>query len=367
MSNNLNKHFDALIVGGGIIGMLTARNLQSEGFKVAIIDKGKLGGAATWAAGGILSPLNPWQQSAAAQLLINEGRQYFPAFANGLKQETGIDPELIQSGMLVLDINEKQQALDWAKNNNEVVEVLTAQELLECEASVSTNFNAALYLPNIAQVRPPKLINALQQSLLQSNVKIFQDTCVNKFLIEKNTVNGLATQNEKLYAEKIIICSGAWTKSLIQKEASIDPEIDIEPVRGQMLLYKLPKRVLSHIVLKEGSYVIPRQDGHILCGSTVEHVGFENKVTQEARQSLQIIAHELVPALEKYAPIKQWSALRPGTQREVPYICKHPSITGLYLNSGHYRYGIIMSIASARIMTKLLSDSQNSSQIATFA
>lgn len=356
-----------LIVGGGIIGMLTARNLQSEGLNIAIIDKGKLGGAATWAAGGILSPLNPWQQNTATQSLIDEGKQNFPALANELKNETDIDPELIQSGMLVLDMDEKQQALDWAKHNNEMVEALTAQALINREANVSTKFDEALYLPNIYQVRPPKLIAALQQSLLQKEVKIYENTSVKKFLIEENTVKGVVTQNKKLYANKIIICSGAWTKSLIQEEASIDPGIDIEPVRGQMLLYKLPKKILSHIVLKQKSYVIPRQDGHILCGSTVEHVGFENEVTKEALKSLQTIAHEFLPALEKHQPIKQWSALRPGTQRETPYICKHPKIDGLYINSGHYRYGIMMSIASARIMTKLVSDSLSPSQIEAFA
>ncbi len=367
MVNNLENNFDVLIVGGGIIGMLTARSLQSEGLSVAIVEKGKLGGAATWAAGGILSPLNPWQKNSATQSLIKEGRQNFPALIHELKQETAIDSELLQSGMLVLDLDEKQQALNWAKHNNEALEVLTAQSLLEHEANISTKFDEALYLPNITQVRPPKLISALQQSLLQRKVKICENTFVENFLIEDNTVKGLATRNEKLYAEKIIICSGAWTKSLIQAGTSIDPEIDIEPVRGQMLLYKLPEKILSHIILKEKSYLIPRQDGHILCGSTVEHVGFENDVTQEARQSLQTTAHELMPTLEKLEPIKQWSALRPGTQRDTPYICKHPVIEGLYLNSGHYRYGIIMSIASARIMTKLVSDSLNPSQITAFA
>lgn len=134
-----------------------------------------------------------------------------------------------------------------------------------------------------------------------------------------------------------------------------------------MLLYKPPKKLISHIILKQKSYLLPRQDGHILCGSTVEHVGFNNKISQQGRQSLQNIAHELVPALENYQPIKQWSALRPGTERDVPYICKHPNINGLYINSGHYRYGIIMSIASCRIISELVTDSHNPSQIADFS
>ena len=363
MSNKLANIFDVLIIGGGIIGMLTARHLQSEGYKVAIIEKSTLGSEATLAAGGILSALHPWQQSLAAQSLIVEGRQKFAALAEDLKQETNIDPEYIQSGILVLNVNEKQQAQTWAKKNNETVEILSQQSLLEHEANISPDFEEALYLPNISQIRPPKLIDALQQSLQQRKIKIFENTTVKEIRTETNKVTGVITQNENLYAEKIILCSGAWTKNFFQEDYSID----IQPIRGQMLLYKSPKNILSHIVLKDRSYMIPRQDGHILCGSTVEHAGFKNETTQAARQTLQNIAHELVPLIAKLKPIKQWSGLRPGTQREVPYICKHPKIKGLYINSGHYRYGIIMSIASARIMTELISNSLNTSQIAAFA
>ena len=143
--------------------------------------------------------------------------------------------------------------------------------------------------------------------------------------------------------------------------------IDIEPVRGQMLLYKLPEKIISHIILKQQSYLVPRQDGHILCGSTVEHVGFENKTTQQARSDLQSTAQRLVPFLKNYEPVKQWSALRPGTNRDVPYICEHPEINGLFINCGHYRYGVVMSIASSRTITDLITNSHNPSQMTAFS
>ena len=365
MPNHSNIKVDVLIVGGGIIGMLTARNLEKVGLKVAVIEKGKLGGEATWAAGGILSPLKPWQESTKAKSLIDEGKQNFATLVETLKQETGIDSELIRSGMLSLNINEKQHALEWAKQNNEPIEILTHQALCQQAPNITNKIDEALYLPNIQQVRPPRLIAALRQSLQNQKVIINEHTAVKKLLVETNTISGVTTEFKNILAEKVILCSGAWTKNLLPKDTDIN--LDIEPVRGQMLLYHLPEKVLSHIVMKDKSYLIPRRDGYILCGSTVEHVGFKNEITSEALQSLQVIAHELVPLLANYQPIKQWSALRPGTQRDTPYICKHPSIEGLFLNSGHYRYGIIMSLASARIMTELISNSLNTSQIATFA
>ena len=365
MANSLDKQFDALIIGGGIIGMLTARNLHNEGLSVALIDKGNLGGEASWAAGGILSPLNPWQQNTATQSLIDEGKQNFAALADELTLETGIDPEFINSGMLVLNANEKQRALKWSDNNNEALQVLTKQSLAEIEKHISSDYDTALYLPDIGQIRPPRLISALRHSLAQSRTDIFQNTRAHKILIEGDKVTGVATENDFFYSEKVIICSGAWTKNLLKEDVSFNA--DIEPVRGQMLLYKLPQQIISHIIIKDKSYLVPRKDGHILCGSTVEHVGFKNNITQDARLELQSIAHGLLPILADYEPIKQWSALRPGTQRDKPYICKHPKITGLYLNSGHYRYGILMSIASARIMTKLVANTLSTSQMSAFA
>ncbi len=367
MPKKLNNTFDVLVVGGGIIGMLTARNLQTQGLKVAVIDKGTLGRAATWAAGGILSPLNPWQQNKTAQSLIEEGQHSFATLAKDLNHETGIDPEYFQSGMLALDIDEKSQALTWAKQNTQTIELVSEHALYKREPNLAKNIQQALFLPNVAQIRPPKLIAAIHQSLQQRNVRLYENTTVTELICQANEVIGVSTTLGKLFANKIILASGAWTRNLLQKHTSNIEDIDIEPIRGQILLYKTHEKLLSHIILKKKAYLIPRQDGHILCGSTLERVGFENQITTKARRKLKNIAHELLPTLEEYEPIKQWSALRPGTKRDSPYICQHPEISGLYLNSGHYRYGIIMSIASARIMTELVANSLNLSQTAAFA
>lgn len=367
MENNTNKYFDALVIGGGIIGILTARHLQSKGYKLAVIDKGRLGGESSWAAGGILAPLKPWQITPEAESLIDEGRQNFEKLVDDLKQETGIDPELVRSGMLVIeDLEQKldatHPAITWAERKDEPVEVLNHKDLCRNEPAISKNFAQALLLPNIEQIRPPSLIASVRHSMQIRNIRVFESTPVINIIIEHDKVSGVATRSGNFYAEKIIICSGAWTKSLLQNMDSVD----IEPVRGQMLLYKTPTKLISNIVLKDKTYVIPRNDGHLLCGSTVERVGFNNDITEQANRYLQASAQSLVPLLKEHEPVKQWSALRPGTQRDKPYICKHPTIDGLFLNSGHYRYGIIMSIASARLMTDLVTNTSSSSHITGF-
>lgn len=363
MTVQTNNYFDALVIGGGIIGMLTARNLQIQGLNVALIEKGALGSQATWAAGGILSILKPWHVNRSSQVLVDEGRANFSALTEELKRETGVDSEFIQSGMLVMDCDERQQAHAWAKEKKEIVEYLDGTKIQAIEPALEKHHQHALYVPKIAQVRPPKLIQALHQSLLRRMITIFENTPVTQLKIKNNQILGVKTNNTTLYAKNIVLCSGAWTKNLLKEKISVD----IEPVRGQMLLYKTANTLLKHIILHDNAYLIPRKDGHILCGSTLEHVGFENKVTLEARLELKNIAQNLLPELAQVEPIKQWSALRPGTQQDAPYICNHPNINGLYLNSGHYRYGIVMSIASARIITELVAKSQISSQIAKIA
>ncbi len=358
-------NYDVLTIGGGLIGMLTARALHMQDLDVAIVEKYQLGKEATWAAGGILSPLYPWKHSQPFLTLTKEGQQHFPILTEELKQETSIDSELITSGMILLDQDEKEQALNWANKNNELISILNQQELITLEPNCTRCAKEAIYLPSVRQVRPPLLIKAIEQSLKINSIDVFENCAVKNLIIESNCVQGIETDQGKLYANKIVLCTGAWTPTFIQSQ--IAKSVDISPVRGQMILYKTNEKLLSHIILKQGSYLIPRNDGHLLCGSTIEHVGFNKSISHEAGEMLTSFAEEMCPTLKSYTPIKQWAALRPGTTRDSPYICEHPNLNGLYFNCGHYRYGILMSIASARLMTELIANTINPSQIAPYS
>lgn len=360
-----NIHYDVLVIGGGLVGMLTARELNKKGYRVAIVEKNQLGKEASWAAGGILSPLYPWKQDPASMLLIKQGQTQFPTLVYELLEETHIDSELIKSGMIVLDEKEKIDAQCWANSNDECIQMITKNEIPGFEPNLSQNINEAIYLPEIYQVRPPLLIKAITNSLIKNQITLFEFSTVKELLIDTDKIRGVITKHSKLYASSVIMCSGAWTSNLLSTKLS--SHTDISPVRGQMLLYKTKDTLLSHVILKNGAYLIPRNDGHLLCGSTIEHVGFDNDITDEAQTILKSVAEEICPEIKKFMPIKQWSALRPGTSRNVPYICEHPDIRGLYINSGHYRYGILMSIASAQIMNELISNTIDPLEMARFA
>jgi len=123
----------------------------------------------------------------------------------------------------------------------------------------------------------------------------------------------------------------------------------VEPVRGQMILFRASPELLKRIVPDQGRYMIPRRDGHILMGSTVEHVGLDKRTTESAREELVAAALKLVPELAKAEVVKHWSGLRPGSPDGVPFIGPHPDIEGLFVNTGQFRNGVVMGLASAEL------------------
>ena len=151
-------------------------------------------------------------------------------------------------------------------------------------------------------------------------------------------------------ADQFVVTSGAWSFELLKETSA---KLNIKPMRGQILLYK-PQKNLEQIVFKEGFYLIPRRDGYLLAGSTLEDVGFDTGITEVVRAEISLKAEAIMPALKGIPIIKHWSGLRPGTPDNLPTISAHPTIKNLYLNTGHFRYGLTMAPASAALVAALM-------------
>jgi glycine oxidase len=149
----------------------------------------------------------------------------------------------------------------------------------------------------------------------------------------------------------VVIAGGAWTAKIL---ADYIKPPEIEPVKGQMILYKGSPDLLKNIVLNKGRYLIPRRDGRILAGSTLEHTEFEKQLSSEAKQDLHRSAVEIIPQLAAFEIEYHWAGLRPGSPNGVPYICEHPDVGGLFINSGHYRNGVILGAASCVLLSDLM-------------
>jgi len=174
---------------------------------------------------------------------------------------------------------------------------------------------------------------------------------VKGLVLGENTVHGVLTEQGEINAERVVIAGGAWSALLLE---SVGMNLPVKPVRGQMILYRAEPGVVQRIVLSRDRYVIPRRDGRILVGSTLEDVGFDKGTTRAAMQELEAEAIRLIPALANYRIEHHWAGLRPGSPQGIPYILQHPRMAGLFVNTGHFRNGVVLGPASARLLVDIM-------------
>lgn len=338
---------DILIIGGGVIGLSAALELAGAGAKVTVLERGVAGAESSWAGGGILSPLLPWDYAEPVTRLAGWSAGLYPAWAGALHEATGIDPEWRQSGILVLPDYDEAAARVWCSAHGaefDRVEAKAVAPALGVEAE-------ALWLPQVAQVRNPRLLKALRRRIDQIGVRLVEQAEVTGFRFSGSRLVAVSTSEGEFAAGAVVVAAGAWSRQVL---GDLAPQPDIRPVRGQMLLFRAAPGSLRQIVLQNGTYLIPRDDGHILAGSTLEEVGFDKGVTAEAKARLMAEAARLLPLLGNAELVRHWSGLRPGSPGNVPVIGRHPEIENLYLDSGHFRYGVTMAPGSARLLADLL-------------
>lgn len=342
---------DCVIVGGGAIGMMTARELRRRGLSVTIVERHQCGGESSWAGGGILSPLYPWRFAAPINALARESLQHFPQLFTELREETGVDPEHEQTGVLVLDPPPRIEVENWARRAGFNCEFIGAEQVAALEPQLATSPALAAWMPDLGHVRNPRLIRALRRSLDMNGVQIREEEPVNGLLVDGGRVRGVRTPKGEIRAEHVLLASGAWS-GLPIGALPLPPKV--RPVRGQMILVRAEPGVVNRVVLYRDHYLIPRRDGRILIGSTLEETGFNKDTTDSARQMLWRYAKDCVPALGRYKIEHHWAGLRPGTSEGIPYVCQHPQLDGLFVNAGHFRNGIITGLASAQLCAELV-------------
>ncbi|MFV2003646.1 MAG: glycine oxidase ThiO [Gammaproteobacteria bacterium] len=341
---------DCIVVGGGAIGLLTARQLFLAGADVLLLEKGPLGGESSWAGGGIISPLYPWYYDAAVNVLAERSKKIYPELTEILFDETGEDCELINSGLFTVSDNLKE-INDWAKSwSVEATYIDDVATIHEIEGTVGEQVDRGIWMPDIMQVRNPKFVKALKISFDRLPIPYRENCAVDEVIVNEGKVSAVRTQSKTYSADKVIIASGAWSAQFDVTGSAVD----VIPVKGQMIMYKGEPDLVKRIILSEGHYIIPRKDGRILAGSTLEKIGFDKTISSAAYDELHKAAVALVPLLEDLPVERQWAGLRPGTEKGIPYICQHDEIEGLYVHAGHFRNGIVLGAASAELMADIV-------------
>ncbi len=322
---------DCLIIGGGVIGMMSARVLAISGATVTLIEQRACGKESSWAGGGIISPLYPWMYSDMVNDLSMASQAVYEELCATLFADTGIDTEYIRSGLLMMDEYDRYEAIDWM-----AVHKVNAEK----------HPQGALFT-SVAQVRNPRLLKALKSDILKRGVEIVEFSKVEELIVEKDKVLGVKTEHKNYYGDNSIICGGAWSSALL------DIKNEVYPVKGQMIVIKSKPGVLEHIVLDKGRYLIPRKDGRILIGSTTENVGFDRSLNKQVGVELLEFASSRFTALRGASIEHHWSGFRPASKSGV-MIKKYEKLEGLYLNTGHLRNGLNMAPESAERLLALI-------------
>ncbi len=353
------KKYDFIIIGGGIVGMTTARELAMRDASVAVIEKGELGKEASWAAGGILSSMRPWTENPASAELSEHGKMRYPQYINTLLDETGIDPEYVKSGLIIIEAKHIADLNHWA--SSKCIKVKEKIEDINPDIKLP---DQAILLPEIAQLRPPRLLKALRKSLELLSVSIYENTDITNLMTRNNRCEQVEFNGGKLSAESVIVTAGAWSKLVLGDKVI---GMDIKPIHGQMMCVKPTESVLESIILDGAHYLIPRLDGHVLIGSTMEDIGFNKETTMTAQEELRNWAVFVWPSLNNATLVKHWSGLRPSTDTEKPFIGPVPNFKNLYINTGHFRKGILQAPSSAILLADMFSGHSSFMDIGKFA
>ena len=337
---------DVLIIGGGINGLMSAWQLQQAGRKVVLIERHTCGREASWAGGGILSPMYPWRYADAVNVLAQHSQPQFEPLAAELAALTGIDPEYFPTGMLMLDSDQWEVAQAWCQRWGYTLDILDDRALSVFEPRLQSTRKLALWMPEIASIRNPRLVKALNTAVRLKGVDIREHTPAEALDLAGERVR-VHTPSGWLEAQDVVVTAGAWSAQLV-------PEVPVAPVRGQIVAIDAPVGFLHHMVMEQDRYLIPRKDGLILVGSTVEEAGFEKRTDEAARAELLAFAHARYPELTMFEVAHHWAGLRPGNPDSIPYIGAHPRHAHLWLNTGHFRNGVVTSIASAQLLRTLV-------------
>ncbi len=341
----LAKHTsEIVIVGGGVIGLAVARALARRGVKdVLLLERGELGKEASYAAAGILAPQAEADESDEFFALAAASRDAYPAFAESLYAETGIDIELDSAGTLYLAFNstdeqEIQDRFAWQTRAGLSVERLTRAEALQLEPNISAHVCSALRFPKDIQVENRLLVEALTSSCRHFEVTLVTNTLVHDLKIESGQLTGVQTSAGFISTDCVVIAGGAWTSKIKNL-----PAITIEPVRGQMLCFHGQQRIANHVLYSPRGYLVPRRDGRLLAGSTLEEVGFDSRVTDEGLQTVRSNALEISSLVQQLAVGEAWAGLRPRAADNLPVLGPCGEIKGLVYATGHYRNGILLA------------------------
>ena len=359
-SNASNAHI--AVIGGGVIGLGVAWRLAQRGAAVQVFDRGAAGAGASHAAAGMLAACaeaEPGEEGLTA--LGRESQARWPAFAAELLDVSGVDVELRPEGTLLLALTADDQArlahqLVFQRKLGLPLHWIPAAETRRREPHLAGKLAGAVFSPEDTQVDNRKLVAALRVAAAAAGASINEYRAVKAISSRSGHVEGIVlTDGTKVPADTVVLAAGAWARSIEGLEPELRPPV--RPIKGQMLALRMDPAapLLSHVLWAPGAYLVPRRDGRLLVGATVEEKGYDAALTAGGMLSLLEAAWRAVPAVEELPIDEMWVGHRPGSRDDAPILGAGP-LDGLIYATGHHRNGILLAPVTADAIARLALD-----------
>jgi glycine oxidase len=361
------KHYDAIVAGGGVIGASIAFELASEELSVAVFDAQTPGREASWASAGMISPA-PENSTMASLLPISLASvRLYPDFLKRVEELSGKNVGYRKDGALDLFLNgtgqsEIDELLKLHRGAGLRAEALSGPEAREIEPVLTGDLRAAVHRPDEASLDNRLLTEAILEAARRKGVEIFPGNGAKAVWTEGTTCRGLHLQNGRVEAKWTVIAAGCFSARI----DGVAPYAPVTPAKGQMMALRCDTANLKKDLWCGHMYLVPRHDGRIIAGSTVEYEGFDRNVTVAGLKKILTGALSLVPALESAHIEETWAGLRPDSPDHLP-ILGPTDLNGLLIATGHFRSGILLTPVTARLIREWVTTQKVSEDWAPFS
>jgi glycine oxidase len=349
---------DVAIVGAGIIGCSIAFELAKAGMQVCVLERGGIGEESSAAAAGMLSGQHGVTNLGARYQLHVEARELHGRLADDLREQIGIDVGFCRWGLLELlftpgEVRAADRCCAIQTQAGLRVERLSREETLALEPALAPDLQGSIRYVDEAHVHNGRLTIALAEAAHRTGAELRSGAPALALIREQESVVGVQTPTETVYAKTVIVANGAWSSDLIRPLGLMLP---VKPMRGQMLAVRTVPRAVSQIIYGRHMYLVPRPDGETLVGATVEDVGFRKEVTLEGLEELIQAGRHIAPGMMGQPVIRTWAGLRPGSPDGLPLVGPVAGLPGLILAVGHHRNGILLGPMTGVLVKQWLVD-----------